>query len=212
MFNIHHMSNRTRPAYVYLCLQGEEEDEKPFVGKIPQDVLWRFRESRSWANKVFFVQSTTLHWHTMDFEIPGKEGPEWPRKDLQAPRILQCEPGGVVFAATRSNLEPVTIEIYEVMVSSDGFPSGDFKLVTTMPADIFRTVFGEEKSLKPYDCTAGPNFLCFLVPKEHTPVTIGMYDVTRGRWSRSPTLNPLGSPCSYAFAQCEWKPDWRARP
>lgn len=148
----------------------------------------------------------------MDFEVPGKEELEWPRRDLQAPRILQCEAGGAVFVVTRSNLEPVTIEIYEVVVSSDGFPSGDFKLTTSMPADIFQTMFKEERSLKPYDCTAGQNFLCFLVLEEHIPGTIGMYNVTNGRWSKSPDLNPLGSPCSYTFAQCEWKPDWRARP
>lgn len=64
-------------------------------------------------------------------------------------------------------------------------------------------VFREEKSLKPYDCTAGQNIRWFLVFEEHTPHMIGMYNVTNGRWSKTPDLNPLGYP--YSCSSLHWK-------
>lgn len=53
----------------------------------------RFPSRRVWINKIFFVQASTLKWHSVDFEILGEDGLPHP-EPLQAPRVVQCRPGG----------------------------------------------------------------------------------------------------------------------
>ena len=55
----------------------------------------RFRTRRVWINKIFYVQASTLKWHSVDFEILGEDGLPH-REPLQAPRVVQCRPGGPV--------------------------------------------------------------------------------------------------------------------
>lgn len=48
-----------------------------------------------WTNKIFFVQASTLKWHSIDFEVLGEDG--LPHSEpLQAPRVVQCRTGGPV--------------------------------------------------------------------------------------------------------------------
>lgn len=48
-----------------------------------------------WANKIFYIQASTLKWHSIDFEILGEDG--LPHLEpLQAPRVVQCRVGGPV--------------------------------------------------------------------------------------------------------------------
>jgi hypothetical protein len=55
----------------------------------------RFLSRRVWINKIFFVQASTLKWHSVDFEVLGEDGLPHP-EPLQAPRVVQCRPGGPV--------------------------------------------------------------------------------------------------------------------
>lgn len=48
-----------------------------------------------WTNKIFYVQASTLKWHSVDFEILGEDGLPHP-EPLQAPRVVQCRTGGPV--------------------------------------------------------------------------------------------------------------------
>lgn len=170
------------------------------------------KSNHMWINKIFFIQGSTLKWHTLDFDILDLEG--FPRENLQAPRLLQCTAGSSIYVITRSIVDPVTIEIYEV-VMYNGFPSGDFLLETMMPKEIYIALFNNKKSLKPYDCCAGLQILCFLAPDDiNNAVTVAIYDVTSKRWSTSltPTFNNQGKFFSYALTKCGWNPNWFAKP
>jgi hypothetical protein len=193
-----------------------EFQEGIVVENVPQDTLWRYKECKLWANKIFFVQSSTLRWHSVDFEVLGVD--DLPREDMQVPRLLQCKPGDPVFAVTRSTKKSDTIEVYEVMVMDGGFPTGCFKLQSKMPKGMFQTLFQSETSLKEYFCSASLQTLCFWVPgfDEIGQVgTIVMYNVVSNKWSKSqfPYLsNTHIGLDTFSLTRCSWTPDWRARP
>nr|XP_024378127.1 uncharacterized protein LOC112283543 [Physcomitrium patens] len=169
-------------------------------------------KTHTWKNKLFFIHKPTLKWHIVDFDILDSQG--FPRKHMQAPRLLQCRPQGKVYALTRSIIDPCTIEVYEVLVSN-GLPLGEYLQVTMMPKEIYNALFNDLKTIRQYDCCASLNFLCFLIPKDmNTATTIAIYDITTKQWSTTftPDLSNQCGNCTYSFAKCEWIPNWQASP
>ncbi|KAG0578006.1 hypothetical protein KC19_5G197700 [Ceratodon purpureus] len=163
----------------------------------------RFRNRRVWINKIFFIQASTLKWHSVDFDILGEDGLPHPAP-LQAPRVVQCRPGGPVYAVTRAKEAATTIEIYEVAIVK-GFPSGEFIPVTKMPDDIFMNLFESETSMREYDCAAGIDYICFLVGPPNQS-TIGVCDLRRQKWFMSIfPADPSGTG-HYALAKTQWSP------
>lgn len=75
----------------YLGGQEESEGKKRASGR----GQYQAAGSRSWINKIFYVQASTLKWHSVDFEILGENGLPHP-EPLQAPRVVQCRAGGPV--------------------------------------------------------------------------------------------------------------------
>jgi hypothetical protein len=55
------------------------------------------RARRVWVNKIFYVQASSLNWHSVDFRV-ANVGDSQPigSKGLQTPRVVQCRPGGPV--------------------------------------------------------------------------------------------------------------------
>lgn len=112
---------------------------------------------------------------------------------------------------TRAAEAARTIEIYEVVINVNGFPTGEFAPVTRMPSDIFVNLFESETSMREYDCAAGLDFICFLVGPPNQS-TIGVCDLKRQKWFMSifPT-DPSGTG-RYALGKTMWTPDWRVQP
>ena len=58
----------------------------------------RLRARRVWVNKIFYVQASSLNWHSVDFRVAnvGDSRMIGGSKGMQAPRVVQCRPGGPV--------------------------------------------------------------------------------------------------------------------
>ena len=114
------------------------------------------------------------------------------------------------YVVTRAKVAPTTIEIYEVVIVG-GVPVGEFPLVTKMPKDIYSNLFENEAPLKEYKCTAGCDYICFLVGAPNQS-TVGFCDLKKQEWFMSifpPDPKGLGH---YALGDCRWTPDWNVRP
>lgn len=75
--------------------KGSERKGTERMSRRQHSVAAMPRGRRIWINKIFYVQASTLKWHSVDFEILGEDGMPHP-EPLQAPRVVQCRAGGPV--------------------------------------------------------------------------------------------------------------------
>lgn len=177
------------------------------------------RVEHVWDNKIFWVKISTSVWKTLTFHIPN---PDYaPAKYAffrrpkilccQAPRVVQCQPEGAVYAITRQIKRPMSIEIWEVEIVSL-LPTGAMKFVTTMPHELFYTLFHSISTQNPYDCTAGLHYVAIMVPHpSHQGVAV--YDIKVKEWflSHRP-IEPQGQRARYSMSRCDWTPNFDATP
>lgn len=80
------------------CTVVKEDVRTKRIGNFAHEGLGcRSRARRVWANKIFYVQASSLNWHSVDFRVADVGDSQLSgSKGMQAPRVVQCRPGGPV--------------------------------------------------------------------------------------------------------------------
>lgn len=163
----------------------------------------------TWVSKIFYVEISLARWNQIAFKIPDPEKPG-ETLDCQAPRVMQCQPEGAIYVATRPLDKPNVIQVWELEIYSK-LPTGRFKFVTQVPDEYFYVMFGRIESHKAWDCSAGRNYLAFAPAYDEKMPEICMYEVNKNAWNFSRRPREKGRMAKYRLARAEWTP-WFAAP
>lgn len=174
-----------------------------------------------WVNKIIWVQISLGEWHTIPFNIPrSRERGHHQHEGFkpvccQAPRVLQCRDEGTVYVVTRHVQEPSSMEIWELELNCiNKEPTGLIKFVTTMPPELFYTLFHKIVSNKVYDCVASFHYIAFM--STCNPQALAVYDTLVNEWflTVSPSCCTLEKckPGCFTIPRCQWTPNFSAKP